>query len=62
MTTLRQRLDQAEATAKIKRPAPDNPMEAEIRLAARAFAAGLPCPADVSPGIWQIVLDLEAEY
>lgn len=61
MSTIKQRLDQAEAAIRLKRPAPDNPLQAEIRRAVAADIAGLPCPADVSPEVWQIILDLEAE-
>lgn len=62
MSTIKQRLDQAEAAIKIKRPAHDTPFQAEIRRAARAFAAGQSCPTDVSPEVWQLIIDTNEQF
>jgi hypothetical protein len=62
MSTLKVRLDQAEAAIKIKRPAPDTALQAEIRRAARAFAAGQSCPEDVTPEVWQLIVDTNERY
>lgn len=61
MSTLKQRLDRAEAAIRNKAPALDSQLTKEIRRAVAAFSAHLPCPADVSPDIWQVILDLDEE-
>lgn len=44
MTTIKRRLDRAEAAIRNKAPALDSQLTKEIRHAVDAFAAGLPCP------------------
>ena len=61
MSTIKQRLELAESKLRSRATPPDSPIQDEINRAVDTFSAGLPCPADVSPEIWQVIIDLDEE-
>lgn len=61
MNSIRRRIEAIEAAHKNNAPAIDSQLANEIHRAVDAFGAGLTCPADVSPEIWQVIINLDEE-